>query len=566
MKAAGTTLRTAAVLLALLAGACGKATQDGAGHGVPGPSAGSGPLDIPPDLDATACTATPQPGPSPLRRLSGFQIKSTLRDLFRDAPAVLEAVQIELDELGSPYWSQLREPLEPPVEVTIEMYHRIAQRAAQAGSEPASLNALTGCAPLGDDETACRDQFLERWLGLSYRRPPSEDDLSEMRQVFATGRELGGGFASGVRAVLEVVLQGPDFLYLIEQAEGDVVSGVAALGSYETAARLSYFLTGSMPDAELLAAAQAGPFSAADAEAQARRLLGSPGSRLVTRHFFERLLRLENVTALAEQAKYSEAIAQLALEETGKFVEHVTFDGAGTFGALLTEPYSFMNAELAAFYGQTGVAGDAFQLVPLDPARRAGVLTQSAFLTSTSSGGRTRPVQRGLSVLTKILCLELPPPPPDVATPLDPTIPGPVTTRQQLELATQSVACQDCHRDIDPIGFAFEHYDAVGLWRDTEGGLPIDSSGTLHETDVPGAFAGAIELVQRIARSEDAQACFGKNWLRYSHGREPAPEDACALEQLDAAARDSGGNVVELLVALAKTDQFRYRMGSELEH
>jgi hypothetical protein len=386
-----------------------------------------------------------------------------------------------------------------------------------------------------------------------------------MRQVFATGRELGGGFAGGVRAVLQVVLQGPDFLYLIEQAEGDVVSGVAALGPYETASRLSYFLTGSMPDEELLAAAQAGPFSAEEMETQARRLLGSPGNRLVTRHFFERLLRLEKITALAEPASYTAEIAQLALEETGKFVEHVTFDGAGTLGALLTEPYSFMNGELAAFYGHPGVAGDAFQLVPLDPAKRAGVLTQSAFLTSTSSGGRTRPVQRGLSVLTKILCLELPPPPPDIAIPLDPPISGPVTTRQQLELATQSVACQDCHRDIDPIGFAFEHYDAVGLWRDTEDGLPIDSSGTLYETDAPGAFADAIELVQRIARSEDAQSCFGKNWLRYSHGRELAPEDACALEQLEAAARDSGGNVVELLVALAKTDQFRYRLGSELQ-
>lgn len=547
-----------ALLLALGATGCGKSARNQSDP--PSlPSGGTGSVDDPPSTVDSACGETPEPGPSPLRRLSSLQIKNTLREFFPDTPAVLDLLE------ENPFSSTYDDPLQRPAEVTLDNYHRVAHAVALAASSPMGLSAVTGCAPTAD-EAHCRDQFLERWLEQTYRRPPSEAELVEMQQVFATGRELGGDFAGGVRAVVEVVLQGPDFLYLIEQGEGDVQDGVVALGPYETAQRLAYFLTGTMPDAELLEAAKSGAFTQADLETHARRLLGTPKNRQVTRDFFERLLRLNGVTGPSGDVtpSYTEEIASLTVEETARFVDHVTYDGSGTVQALLSEPSTFINAKLAEFYGLPGITGDTFQRVELNPAQRAGILTQSAFLTATSPGGHTRPVQRGVAVLTKVLCQELPPPPPDIAVPLAPPAPQGATTREQLEMAVASPACQDCHRDIDPIGFAFENYDAVGLWRELDNGKQIDATGTLHKTDAQGSFANAVDLLQRIAQSDDARACFAKNWLRYGHGRELDERDACALEQLEAALRDSDGNVVELLVALAKTDQFRYRLASEL--
>jgi hypothetical protein len=260
---------------------------------------------------------------------------------------------------------------------------------------------------------------------------------------------------------------------------------------------------------------------------------------------------------------YTPEILALTHQESGLFVEDVFFDGAGTFEALWAEPATWVNGPLAAFYGIAGVTGDAFRKVDVRDLGRAGVLTQSTFLTATSRAGRPNPVMRGLKVLRDVLCVAPPPPPPDLAVVLPPESPT-GTTREKLEAATAEPQCRNCHKDINPLGYAFDHFDALGLWRDTEGGLPIDTTGTLSETDAAGDFDGAVELVGRISSSQDAQACFVGKWMTHAYGRDEAPDDACAREQVEAALRDNGGNLVEMLVALAQTDQLRYRLKSEL--
>jgi hypothetical protein len=407
---------------------------------------------------------------------------------------------------------------------------------------------------------------VTRLLQLTSRRPPSSDEVAEALAMFQTGQDLGGDAASGVRAVLEMVLQSPDFLYLIEQGEGAPHEGVVALTSHETATRLSYLLTDSMPDAELRAAAAAGPFSDETLAAQARRLLGGAANRRMTRAFMGRVLRYdyEVATDPEQNPTFTPEIAALAREESGRFVEDVVFDGAGTFRALFSEPSTWLNRPLAQFYGIAGVTSEEFQKVDLSGLPRAGILTQSAFLTATSRGGHGNPVLRGVTVLRNVLCVA-PPAPPDVPPLLpSPDAPEGGTTRERLEIMTSSPGCHDCHRSINPIGYAFENYGGVGLWRDLENGLPIDASGTLYETDAQGDFNGAVELVQRIAESHDAQACFVGHWLSHAYGREVSPDDACAKADVVAALRDSDGNIVEMLVALAKTDQLRYRLASEL--
>jgi hypothetical protein len=201
----------------------------------------------------------------------------------------------------------------------------------------------------------------------------------------------------------------------------------------------------------------------------------------------------------------------------------------------------------------------------LDPTERQGVLTQAAFLRAHAHQNSTDPVRRGLTILRDFLCIDVPVPPPDIQSPFDPNPTGPATMRERLTIDTAPAVCQTCHQDINPLGFAFEHYDAVGKWQDTDNGIAVDSSGVLVKTDAAGPFADAIELSKHIADSDDAKACFVGHWLAQAYRRRAAPDDACAIEQVSQAFAASDGNLVELMVALVRSDNFRYRLKSELE-
>jgi hypothetical protein len=445
----------------------------------------------------------------------------------------------------------------------VSMWHGVVHDLAEQLYESLpDMQALAGCGQTRTDEAQCRDAFLDSFLKRVYRRAVSDEDRSEMTEVFTNGQKLGGDFESGERAVIEVALQSPDFLYLLEQGDGQTSGDAVELSGYESAARLAFFLTGTAPDAELLAAADQGALDSSALEAQARRLLGAAPNREVVRHFYSRLLGLE-LLQTDDARGYSADIVAAAQEETARFVEDVTFDDGGTYSALLTSPTTWVNGPLAQFYGYPKLEGSAFQKVQLDAGQRRGFLTQSAFLRATSPTNRTSPVHRGLRVLEQMLCYQMPAPPVGIALPsVDP--PPDSTTRQRLDAATNNPTCQACHHEINPAGYAFEHYDQFGVWRDTENGLPIDSSGELFRSDAHGKFANAIELVQRLAESSDAKACFVGHWLEAAYRRSQAPEDACARQQLEQSFADSGGKVVELMVALAKTDNFRYRLKSEL--
>lgn len=516
------------------------------------PSSGPEPLACP----------LPQPGPSPLRRLSGLQVRNSVRAALDDVPAVVTRLE---SVLGRNLLGGLLDGEQEASRVTVERHHELAHAAAQElSAEPAILEAFSGCDAATSGDDACREQFLERVVTRTFRRRPSQEDLADLRAVFGRGQELGGDFASGARAVMEVALQSPEFLYLIEQGSGRVQGEVVALTGYETASKLAYFLTGFPPDEALVTAAEAGPLAVEEVEAHARRLVGSPWNRQLMHSFMTELLELapRNVQP-PEYPTYTAEIAALTQQETARFIEDVTFDGAGTFEALFSQPSTWLNGPLAQFYGVPGVSGDAFQRVQLDSSQRAGILTQSWFLTGASTGGSTRPVPRGITVLRRVLCVELPDAKPSSPVPSPEPDEG-STTRERLLASTAAPDCQGCHGLIDPVGLAFENYDAVGLWRDTEFGRPIDASGALTVTDAQGSFTSAVELVRNIAASRDARSCFAGNWLTYAYGRTDTSGDACAWQQIERVLEASNGNIGDLLVAIAKTDQFRYRLKSEL--
>jgi hypothetical protein len=250
-------------------------------------------------------------------------------------------------------------------------------------------------------------------------------------------------------------------------------------------------------------------------------------------------------------------VQRLMLEETMRFVEDATFGEPGDFASLLTAPTTWVNEELATYYGIPGVTGDAFVPVELDATRHAGILTQGSLLVSHGLGGSSHPFIRGVRIFRDLLCQELDPPPDTVEVPPPPEPMPDATTRERFDTINTTPSCAACHYETQQLGYALEHFDGSGLWRDTENGRPIDATGELTVTDAAGRFDGAAELAARIAASEDAKRCFGSQWLEYAQGRPLGPADACSQDQLARAFAE--GNIRDLLISIALSDGFLYR-------
>jgi hypothetical protein len=505
---------------------------------------------VPPD----ACPS-PSPPAAAVQRLDRFEYDNTVHDLFPNVPRPSVALPVEVT--GADDTLSLSS-------LAIGAYHRLAHDYALSITEDAdALSEVLGCDPA--DADACRDEFLQSFLSRAFRRPATAGERDEFEQVFLDGEMLGERFTSGVRAVIEVALQSPEFLYRIEHGEPaeDRDAGWARPTPYETASRLSYTYLGAPPDGPLLEAAARDELrSEEQLAAQAARLLTDPRARHLVPYFFERLNLLASTFPSLDSTRFprfTSSIAELLPEETTRFVNDVVFDGPGDLATLLTAPYSFMNEELASYYGIGNVSGSDFRRVPLDPSRGGGLLVQGSFLVR-----HPRVVPRGVRVLTTLLCEEMPPPPPGVITTLPDPSSEPQTSRERLLQHSLDPACADCHRKIDPFGFAFGHFDEAGVYMELENGLPIDSSADVVVSDVAGHSADLPELLLKLAESTQVKRCLASRWMVFGLNRELTQADACSRQQVEAAFVDSGGNLKELFVALASTDAFRFRPATEV--
>jgi hypothetical protein len=290
-------------------------------------------------------------------------------------------------------------------------------------------------------------------------------------------------------------------------------------------------------------------------------MLGDPRGQQSVSIFFENWLDLQRLKRAdpkdpAAFPTFTPALIPLLRQENDLFLSDLFFTG-GDLKTLLLADYSFMNKPLADYYKLTGPTGDAFEKVTLDSSKRFGFLTQAGFLAGFGKVNETGPVQRGLFVRERLLC-NPPDPPPANVPPLPPSD-GTLTTRERLALHRESAACAGCHVLMDPIGFAFEHYDGAGSWRDTENGGPIDATGDLTATDVDGPFDGAAEFVDKLSQSEQVQDCAVRQWFRYGYGRGESQVDGCNLLKLETTFSESGGSFKALVLALTQSDAFLYR-------
>ena len=520
-------------------------------HGEIGEAAGPG--------ASPQCTGI-QPGAAPLRRLTHAEYELTLRDLCGEDQHPASSFPPEEESLG--FTNQATSQV--VTQLLAEHYMKAAEKIAERAV--ARLPELLPCDAA--DGEACGEAFIRTFGRRAWRRPLALDEIARLVELFAWGA-AEDGFARGIELTLRALLTSSNFLYRVELGMPDPTApGSVRLSPHEVAVRLSYLLWSSMPDAELDLAADEGRLTTPEeVGAQARRMLTDWRARDAVGLFAAQWLGLGKVSTLdKDQETYPDfhpGLRPLWRAETLAFVDHVVFFGEGNLEALLGAPYSMMNAELAAFYGVTGPSGADFVPVDLDPARRGGILTHASLLATYAKPNQSSPVHRGKFVRERLLCQVLPPPPNDVAI-MPPVVEPGLSTKQRFSQHSDDPACSGCHDLMDPIGFGFEHYDAIGLWRDVDQGVTVESTGEVVAAgDAQGSFDGAVELGQMLADSEEVRRCLTTQWFRWGYGRAESPADDCAVEGADEAFRVSGNDITELLVALTQTDAFLYRTAIE---
>jgi hypothetical protein len=505
-----------------------------------------------------------EPGPAPARLLTRVQYENTVLDLLGDTGEPARNFPVENVVLGFENNAEVHIASPLLVEAHMNAAAEIAARAVEA-----RLDVLAPCAASDDaGMLECGRAFIDS-IGLRAFRRPIEAAEAELFQDLFT-RSLPLGYPGAVRLVLEAVLQSPQFLYRVDSLGAPAPTeetGAVLVGPYETASRLAYFLYGSMPDDELLAAAARSELGTAEqVEAQARRMLDDTRTRAMVADFFRQWLDLGRL-AVAARDPGSDAIdpATVSLDLRGslaRYVDSVFWDQGGTLADLLVSPTVWVNKRLADAFGLSHSASDEATFIAVEqPDTRAGLLTQPGLMALLAHADQSSPVQRGVFVREHILCERIPDPPPTVDnSPPDPD-PG-ATTRERFKVHTEEPVCQSCHRLIDPIGFGFEEYDHLGRYRETENGSPIDASGEVIESADPaldGPFEGARELAERLAASPRVKSCLVTHFYRFAMGRLEEEADRCSLEQVTETFTASEGDLRELLVALTLTDAFRYR-------
>ncbi|HYO94022.1 MAG TPA: DUF1592 domain-containing protein [Polyangiaceae bacterium] len=554
-------------------GTAGASTTPGAGApsgtggtGVGGGSSGGAGISA-----GGAAGAPPQPrcmtagikaARAPLRRLTEFEFNNTVRDLLGDTTS--PGAELPAGQLGNGFGNDAEQ--QSAAGSLVPAYFSVAEGiATRATQTPAALGKLAPCGATATsaNEEACARTIIESLTPKAYRRPLATGEADELLAIYKAARP-SSTFAIGVSTVLQAILQAPDFLYRPEFGVAEPSNAqVRRLTGDEMATRLSYLLWGTMPDETLRSAAKAGELSTkAGVLTHAQRMVSDPRglAKGVAHYFFDNLLPLSGLNDLERSTElyptFSPAIGGLLRQETHLFLEKEIFEADASWSALLTAPYTYVNGPLAAFYGMPAVQGDAFQKVNLDTSQRLGVLTQGSFAAGSSHSDHTNPVLRGSFVMQKLLCQAIPAPPSSIADDIKPPDPySAPTARERYSAHSKEALCVTCHQYMDPVGLTLESFDAVGRFRTTENGAPIDPSGALPGH---GPVSGAVELVQKIAAAPETHDCFSKHWGEFAYGVTFRTEDACVQEDVQLAFRKSGFKVKQLLLDLTQTDAFHY--------
>ena len=424
------------------------------------------------------------------------------------------------------------------------------------GPSPESRARLYACGHTdGRHNGSCEKTILRGLARRAFRRPPSEAEVATFVRLAKDGRKNGGRFEDGLALALQAMLVSPDFLFRIEGDRAGVLT------PHELASRLSYFLWSSMPDEELQGAADRGALREPQAlEAQVRRMLRDPKAAALVWNFGGQWLQFRALESskpdLDRFPEFDDYLRFSMRRETELLFEGIVREDKSVL-ELLDAKYTFLNERLARHYGIAGVTGPEFRAVSTAGLPRAGVLGHASVLTVSSYATRTSPVLRGKWILSNLL--GAPPPDPPAGTPRldEKTVGKGASLRQQLEAHRTDATCAACHSRMDPLGFGLENYDAVGGWRDKDGGFAIDASGALPDGR---SFKGPGELASLLQGDREAFAlAFTSKLLTYGLGRGLERYDRPTVKAIAAQAAGDDYRFSRIVLEIVKSLPFQSR-------
>jgi hypothetical protein len=492
--------------------------------------------------------------PMPLRRLTHAEYDATVRDLFGLGDTAAARFPADDNAVGFSNAVVIQN-----VSPDLALLYANSAAALAAGSVT-DVVAAAGCEPALEEE--CARRAVASFGARAYRRPLAEGELDRLVALFAANRPART-FEHAMRIVITAMLQSPHFLYRPELPSGPVAGDAIALGPYEVAARLSYLYAGSMPDDELWRLAETGELLApGEVERQAERLLTSERGRALARQFVLEWFDLDRIDRVAKSdvayPEFSPALRDAMANDATRFVDWVLWDSDARLHTLLTSPMVFADAALGNVYGLDAAPADDQTPTSAPAEERAGLLTRAGFLAVFANPQQTDPVRRGLFVREQLLCQSLPEPP-STLMPIEPEPSTGTTTRERYQQHATDPMCSGCHRWMDPIGFGFEGYDAIGRYRTEENGVPVDDTGEIIDaTGVEGTFEGAVELAEQLAGSAEVSDCAVRQWFRWAFGRLEADDDLATLAAMRDAFMRADGDLRALLLSVASTRAFTH--------
>ena len=434
-------------------------------------------------------------------------------------------------------------------------------------SDTVSRRMIFTCRPTNArEEETCATEIVTGLATRAFRGAATPDDVQDAMMFYEQGRKTGD-FEGGIRMALQSVIMSPRFLFRLEQAPAAPKTVVAKASStyrisdQDLASRLSFFIWGTAPDADLMKAASLHTLRTPLAlEKQVRRMLADRRSEALATRFAGQWLRLQDLEKIHPDyllfPQYDDTLSQAMHRETELFFDSMVREDRPVLD-LLTADYSFANERLAKHYNIPNVTGSAFRRVQL-PAYRRGLFGQGSILTLTSVADRTSPVQRGKWVMEVLLGSPPPAPPPNVPA-LDETKAAAggkmLSTRERMEEHRKNPACTSCHRVIDPLGLALENFDATGAWRIKDNEVPVDSVGDLYDGT---KMEGPAGLRQAILKHSDVfLLSFTENLMTYALGRRVEYTDMPAIRAIIRDASKSNTRMSSFILGVVNSGAFR---------
>ncbi len=505
-------------------------------------------------VQAIRAPAPPVPATGPrlparIRRLTNVELERTVSELVGASEPLADKLPPDVRQEG---YTPNADQTAPSAWAT-RLDAIVRDVARRAVSERQASLFPCGAAP----SAGCTGAWIDAFGLRAWRRPLSADEHALLLATFdGATKASGGSVALAVEAVLRAVLESPSLLYVTELGSPSSSGKRVTLSPYEIASALAYTVRGGPPDAPLLAAAASGALVRADVrEQQARRLLAQSDTRMHFRRFVLEWLEVDGLASTAKDINSFpdyEDLKPRMLDETSAFVDEVMVFGGGSLRALLDARFASVDPTMARFYGLQTFGPRA----SLAGTRRAGVLQQASFLAAHAHEDGTSPVKRGDFVLRKMLCIRLPRP---AEVGIETVFPPPSkakTTRERFSTHVTDPACAGCHRSIDPLGFTFERFDAVGASRATDNGRAVDTSARFELGGKAVSLRDSFELSEWLAQSPEAADCYLRQAFRYFTAQSDPKVESEIVAFLHRLPPERQGNLFEALVAFVASDLF----------